>query len=87
MYSHKPINLYKHLKLQKTKGSSKYARLFYLSWKDALWDLCAKHKLKPGSVVLTPSWYCRDVENNITTHGYQVRHYKVNKIYNPYFVH
>lgn len=77
MYSHKPILLWKYLRWQKNELGKSYKQLFYLSWEDALWDLCSKLKVPKNSHILTPSWYCQDVEHNIKNHGYHVKNYAV----------
>jgi hypothetical protein len=56
----------------------KIKRLFYLSWEDALWDLLIHKKVPKNSTVLTPEFFCVDVENNIRKHGYKVANYPVN---------
>lgn len=77
MYSHKPISLWKYLRWQKTTLDKSYKQLFYLSWEDALWDLCSKMKVGHNSLILTPAWYCVDVEQNMKNHGYRVKNYAV----------
>ena len=49
-------------------------RYYYFSFEDGLWDFLEKEREKGtiplGSVILIPDFYCVDVINNITHHGY-----------------
>jgi hypothetical protein len=47
----------------------------YLSWEDALWDIIDIYKIKKGSVVLIPTFWCMDVVKNIGEHGLRCEHY------------
>lgn len=78
MISLKPICLWKYLKFERNKIPKNVGRLFYLSWEDALWDILIKKKIKKGSTVLVPEFFCGDVENNIRNHGYKIAYYPVN---------
>jgi hypothetical protein len=48
-----------------------------MSFEDALWDILKKKRMKKGSVILLPEYWCGDVQNNITSHGYKYVHYHV----------
>lgn len=78
MISTQPIQLWKYLCLRRAKQPGSIKQLFYLSWEDALWDLLLKKRIPRGSIVMVPSFFCVDVENNIRAHGYTVTHYPVN---------
>lgn len=77
MISPQPIQLWRYLGFKKHNLSSKYKRLFYLSYEDALWDLLNYKNVKNGSPVLLPEFFCDDVENNIKNRGYKISHYKI----------
>ncbi len=47
----------------------------YLSWEDALWDIIDVYKIKKGSVVLIPTFWCMDVVKNIGEHGLRCEYY------------
>lgn len=68
------INYFQFRKNNIPKGV-KY--LFYLSWEDALWDILIHKKIKKGSKILLPDFYCIDVEENIRKHGYEIVHYNI----------
>ncbi|MFA6016850.1 MAG: hypothetical protein WC744_02080 [Patescibacteria group bacterium] len=78
MISPKPIYLADYLKFERNKIPKNIKRLFYLSWEDALWDILIKKKIKKGSTVLVPEFFCGDVEDNIRNHGYKITYYPVN---------
>ncbi len=77
MKSPYPIQLYKYLRLKRSKVDSNSVRLFYMSFEDALWDILKKKNVKKGSVILVPEFWCGDVEGNIKAHGYKVEHFPV----------
>lgn len=77
MISPHPINLYKYLKSEKNILPRNLGHLFYMSFEDALWDILKKKRIKKGSVILLPEYWCGDVQNNITSHGYKYVHYHV----------
>lgn len=47
----------------------------YLSWEDALWDIIDIYKIKKGSIVLIPTFWCMDVVKNIGEHGLRCEYY------------
>jgi len=47
----------------------------YLSWEDALWDIIDIYKIKKGSIVLIPTFWCMDVLKNIGEHGLKCEYY------------
>lgn len=49
----------------------------YLSWEDALWDIIDIYKIKKGSIVLIPTFWCMDVVKNIGEHGLRCEYYPV----------
>lgn len=77
MMSLKPIFLFKYLGFKKNIVPKNIGRLFYLSWEDALWDILIKKKIKKGSTILVPEFFCGDVEENIKNHGYKVSYFSV----------
>lgn len=79
MISLKPIFIFKYLKLKRNEKPGQTGRTFYLSWEDALWDVVEKKKVKKGSLILVPEFFCGDVEVNIVKHGYKIAHYPVSK--------
>lgn len=79
MLSPQPIRLAKYLCTKRSKTPSHLKRLFYLSYEDALWDIFKKKDIKNGSNVLVPDFFCRDVEDNIRNHGYNVVYYHIKK--------
>lgn len=80
MLSLKPIYLWKYLGTRFHNVPLGVKRQFYISYEDALWHILAKKSIKQGSVVLVPEFFCGDVENNIKSHGYNIKHYKVSKL-------
>jgi hypothetical protein len=77
MISPQPIRLIKYLGFKRNKLPVNLRRLFYLSYEDALWDILKKKNIKPGSIILVPDFFCRDVETNIERHGYKIAGYKM----------
>lgn len=75
MISPYPIHLHRYLKKKKNQFPSNLGKLFYMSFEDALWDILKKKKVKKGSVILLPEFWCGDVQNNIVSHGYKYVHY------------
>lgn len=69
--------MFKYLKTEKNVFPSDLKRLFYMSFEDALWDMLKKKKVKKGSIILLPEFWCGDVQNNIISHGYKYVHYHV----------
>lgn len=81
MISPNPIKLYKYLGFKLNKVPSGLSRLFYLSFEDVLWDILVRKKVKKGATIMTPEFYCGDVEVNMANHGYKVVHYPVSKYF------
>ena len=79
MVSPQPVFSLKYFQFHKNKLPKNVKRLFYLSWEDGLWDILIKKKIEKGSYILTPDFYCADVEKNILLHGYKIINYKFNK--------
>lgn len=77
MISTQPVFSLKYFQLRKNKIPENINCLFYLSWEDALWDILIQKKVKKGSVILIPDFYCGDVEKNIKLHGYKIAYYKI----------
>lgn len=44
-----------------------------------MWDILSKRRVSKGSSILTPDFFCRDVEKNIRMRGYGVINYKINR--------
>lgn len=44
-----------------------------------MWDILSKRRVSKGSSILTPDFFCRDVEKNIRMRGYVVINYKINR--------
>lgn len=44
-----------------------------------MWDILSKRRVLKGSSILTPDFFCRDVEKNISMRGYGVINYKINR--------
>ncbi len=51
------------------------AETHHLSWEDALWDIVDIYKIKKGSVILIPTFWCMDVVKNIEAHGLKYEYY------------
>ncbi len=66
------------LHLHRAKLAAGVKRYVYLSMEDALWDLFT-HKIKKGSTILIPDFYCMDVVINIQQHGYKTAFYPMDK--------
>lgn len=79
MLSLKPIYLWNYLGTKFHSIPSGIKRQFYLSYEDAIWHILSQKHIKKGSIILVPEFFCGDVEENIKSHGYQVRHYRVSK--------
>ena len=79
MVSAQPILDLRHFQLRENRLPQKIKRLLYLSWEDVLWDLLSKKKIPKGSYILTPDFFCRDVEKNIRMHGYRLKNYKIGR--------
>lgn len=79
MISPYPIKLYKYLGSKRNKIPRHMGRLFYMSYEDALWDILKKKRIKKGSRILVPEFWCGDVEKNIRAHGYEIVHYPISK--------
>lgn len=79
MISTQPIQLAKYLGGNENYQNHKIKQLFYLSWEDALWDLLEKKKVRKGSRILVPDFFCGGVEDNIRLHGYKIGRYPVDK--------
>lgn len=77
MISTQPIFSVRYFQLKKNFTPKGLKKLFYLSWEDALWDLLNNKKIKKGSYILVPDFFCGDVENNIKKHGYKIARYHV----------
>lgn len=77
MISPQPVFSLKYFRFSKNPIRQGLKRLFYLSWEDALWDILIQKKIKKGSTILLPDFYCVDVENNIKAHGYKIRRYEI----------
>lgn len=77
MISPQPILSFKYFQLGKNRLPKGIKKLFYLSWEDALWDVLDKKRVKKGSIILIPDFYCKDVEKNIKEHGYKTSYYKI----------
>lgn len=45
-------------------------RRYFISFEDALWNVCTSRKFPKGAVILLPNFYCMDVVENIRAHGY-----------------
>ncbi len=71
------------LQLKKYTVPSLIQQLYYHSFEDALWDLIRNKNIPKSSVFLIPDFYCVDVLNNITGHGFKVVLYKLNKHFQP----
>ncbi len=79
LYFLQPFRLSKYLSKEKQVWPVTFSREYYLSFEDALWDLLPRLGYKKGATFLVPSFYCVDVINNITAHGYLVKSYEVNR--------
>jgi hypothetical protein len=79
MLSPQPIQLVKYLCFRRNIIPKHLKRLFYLSYEDALWDILEKKNVRKGSKILVPDFFCRDVEDNIKSHGYKIIHYHIKK--------
>ena len=79
MISTQPVLSFGYFKFKKNKIPRNIRRLFYLSWEDAFWDILLKKKVPKGSFILLPDFFCKDVEENIKSHGYKVSHYPIKK--------
>lgn len=78
MVSTQPVLSLKYFRLRKNNIPKGIKELFYLSWEDALWDILTHKKVKKGSLVFVPDFYCSDVEKNISKHGYRIIRYHIN---------
>lgn len=67
------------LSKQKVTKQKTFFKSFFLSWEDALWHILKIHKLKSGSVVLVPEFYCGNVEEHMRDHGLKIINYPVDK--------
>lgn len=77
MVSTQPTISFKYFRLKKNIIPKDLKELFYLSWEDALWDILIHKKIKKGSLILVPDFYCSDVEENIKNHGYKIARYRI----------
>lgn len=75
MISYYPPHLFPFLSLKSARLPSNLFRHYYLSWEDALWDILPQLGIKLGDTILLPDFYCLDVIENITLHGYKVAYY------------
>lgn len=66
--------------LANSPTSPKVIKTFYLSWEDALWHLLSVYKIKKGSKVLVPDFFCGDVLNNMQKHGLKIEYYPVDHL-------
>lgn len=75
-----PIHLFSYLSFsQKRRLPSGVSECEYLTWEDALWDICVVKKVPKGSIVLVPEFYCIDVINNMKDHGLIAQYYPTNR--------
>lgn len=72
-----PVISFKYFSIRKNSTPKGIKELFYLSWEDALWDILIHKKVKKGSIILLPDFYCSDVEKNIKNHGYKIARYRI----------
>ncbi len=79
MIDHYQPFLFPFLSFRSSLPSVFTKRYYYWSWEDGLWDLLEKKHIEKGSTVLVPDFYCTDVVENIQSHGYAVRYYKLDK--------
>ncbi|MCA9373228.1 hypothetical protein KC921_03990, partial [Candidatus Woesebacteria bacterium] len=68
---------------KKTVVSPEFHEAFFLSWEDALWQLLRFHRIKSGSTVLVPSFFCWDVVENMRAHGLSPVIYEIDKFLQP----
>jgi hypothetical protein len=59
-------------------GSNQLFRSFFLSWEDTLWHLLSVYRVKQGTTILVPEFYCGDVVEHMQEHGLKVAYYPVN---------
>ncbi|MCR4326422.1 MAG: hypothetical protein NUV52_02085, partial [Candidatus Roizmanbacteria bacterium] len=73
--------LWPFLGLDRHEAPPHIRRYYYFSFEDGLWDFLEKQREKGaiplGSMILIPDFYCIDVINNITHHGYVCELYPV----------
>ncbi len=74
-----PFDLSRFTRTSARVPSSSVPRHYYLSFEDALWDLVATIPFVPGTRVLVPEFWCRDVIDNMTAHGLQCHFYPVDR--------
>ncbi len=61
-------------------STPKVHKSFYLSWEDALWHLLSVYKIKQGSTILVPEFFCGNVIENMEKHGLKIEYYPVDRL-------
>ncbi len=70
--------LFPFLKIRREKAVKKLNTLFFISFEDCFWNLLDSQKIKRGSTILFPNFYCLDVIENTKLHGYKAAFYNLN---------